>query len=345
METRSRNRHDVILGARASCRLTAAGVALLLGAALPAHAQRAAVAAKDYPSKPIRVVIPYAAGGGLDVVGRILAQKMSPALGQQIVLDNRGGAAGVPGSDLVAKSAPDGYTMLHSTSSHLVLPFFVKSLPYDTVRDFTPVTIVVRNVGHLLVVNNSVPARSVKELIALAKANSGKLNYGSAGNGNVLHLAAEIFNMLAGTKMTHIPYKGAANALTDLVGGQIDVCFPTAPTAVSLVQSGRVRALGITAAKRWSRLPEVPTLDEAGLKGHHYSAWYALWFPAGVPPEYVERIYREVVTALNDAELRRFYDEQGLILVGNRPEEFAKLIQDELEFNRKLTAKIGVVPE
>jgi tripartite-type tricarboxylate transporter receptor subunit TctC len=324
--------------------MAAIAVAGLL-CAPPAQAQRSAVAAKDYPNKPVRLVVPYAAGGGLDVVGRILAQKMAPALGQQVVLDNRGGAGGVPGSDHVAKSAPDGYTLLHSTSSHLTLPFFLKSLPYDTVRDFMPVTIVVRNVGHLLVVNNSVPARSVKELIALAKANPGKLNYGSAGNGNVLHLAAELFNVLANTKMTHIPYKGAANAMTDLVGGQIDVCFPTAPTAWSLVQSGRVRALGITAAKRWARLPEVPTLDEAGLKGHHYSAWYALWFPAGTPQEYVERIYREVAAALTDADVRRNYDEQGLVPVGNRPEEFAKTIQDELEFNRKLTARMGVVPE
>lgn len=319
--------------------------AVCLCAASGVQAQRAGVVAKDYPSKAIRLVVPYAAGGGLDVVGRILAQKIAPAFGQQVVLDNRGGAGGVPGSDHVAKSAPDGYTLLHSTSSQLILPFFLKSLPYDTVRDFMPVTIVVRNVGHLLVVNNSVPARSVKELIALAKANPGKLNYGSAGNGNVLHLAAEIFNQLANTKMTHIPYKGAANAMTDVMGGQIDLCFPTAPTALSLVQSGRVRALGITAAKRWARLPEVPTLDEAGLKGHHYSAWYALWFPAGTPQEYVERMHREVVVALGDADIRRQYEEQGLIPVGNRPEEFAKIIQEELEFNRKLTARIGVVPE
>lgn len=309
------------------------------------HAQRAAVAAKDYPNKAIRLVVPYASGGGLDVVGRIIAQKMAPALGQQVILDNRGGAGGVVGSDHVAKSAPDGYTLLHSTSSHLTLPFFVKSLPYDTVRDFTPVTIVARNVGHVLLVNNSVPARSVKELIALAKSNPGKLNYGSAGTGNVLHLAAEIFNLLANTKMTHIPYKGAANAMTDLVGGQIDVCFQPAPMALSLVQAGRVRALGITAPKRWSRLPEVPTIEEAGLKGYHFSGWYALWFPAGTPHEYVERIYREVVAALNDPDVRRNYDEKGLIPVGNRPEEFAKTIQEELEFNRKLTAKIGVVPE
>ena len=211
--------------------------------------------------------------------------------------------------------------------------------------DFTPVTVVVRNVGHVLVVNNSVPAKSVKELVALAKANPGKLNYGSAGNGNVLHLAAEIFSGIAGVKMTHIPYKGAANAMTDLVGGQIDVCFPPAPTAVSLVQAGRVRALGITATQRWARLPDVPTLDEAGVKGHHYSAWYALWFPSGVPGEYVERFYREVSAVLNDPEVRRFYDEQGLIPVGNRPEEFARLIRDELEFNRRLTTRMGVVPE
>lgn len=321
----------------------ATAAALLFASSV--HAQRAVVATKDYPNKAIRLVVPYASGGGLDVVGRIIAQKMAPALGQQVVLDNRGGAGGVVGSDHVAKSAPDGYTLLHSTSSQLILPFFVKSLPYDTVRDFTPVTIVVRNVGHVLVVNNSVPARSVKELIALAKANPYKLNYGSAGNGNVLHLAAELFNLLADTKMTHIPYKGAANAMTDLVGGQIDVCFQPAPIAWSMVKAGRVRALGISAQKRWSRLPEVPTIEEAGLKEYHVSGWYAFWFPGGTPQEYVERIHREVVAALNDPDVRRSYDEQGLIPVGNRPEEFAKTIQEELEFNRKLTARIGVVPE
>jgi len=249
------------------------------------------------------------------------------------------------GAELVAKSTPDGHTLLLTTGTMSTTLFFYKKLPYDTVRDFVPVTMVARNTGHVLAVNPKVAARSVKELIALAKANPGKLNYGAPGYGNTLHLAAELFNVLADVKTTLIQYKGTAQALTDLVSGQIDMYFPDAQTSLPLIQAGRIRALAVTNTQRVKHLPEVPTLAESGLKDYRFYGWFASWFPAATPAAYVGRIQSAVADAVNDPEVKQRFDELGLESVGSKPAEFAKFFADDRAFYKALTEKMGVVPQ
>ena len=302
-------------------------------------------AAKDYPSKPFRLVVPYASGGGIDFVGNLLARKIVPAIGQNLFLDNRAGAGGAIGTDAVAKSKPDGYTILLQSSAHTSLPSTYKSLPYDPVKDFTPITLVANSAGFVLAVHPSVPARSVKELIALAKAQPGKLNYGSGGVGGTLHFAAEAFNVMAGTQIAHVPYKGGGAAIHDLLAGRIDLIISPGMVVLPYIRSGKMRALGITATVRWSELPEVPTIDEAALKGYKYVPWYGMWFPAGVPTEYVTRIRAEVVEALEDPETKRAFAEQGTIPVASTPQEFSKTLVEDTEFHRQLAARIGLKPQ
>ena len=324
-------------------RLVIALGAVALAAPLASFAQQQA--AKDYPSRPIRLLVPYAPGGGLDFVGHVLGQKIARLIGQNLFVDNRGGAGGVIGTDLVAKSPPDGYTILVTSSAHGSLPSVMKSLPYDPVKDFTPITLVANSTGFVLVVHPSVPARSVKQLIALAKAQPGKLSYGSSGVGGVIHLATEAFNVAAGTQIAHVPYKGVGVAVIDLLAGRIDVIISPGTVALAHIQSGKLRALGITATVRWSALPEVPTIDEAGLKGYKYVVWYGLWFPAGAPTEYVTRIRAEVVKAFEDPEMKRTFAEQGFVPVASTPQEFSKTIVEEIEFHRRLVARIGLTPQ
>jgi tripartite-type tricarboxylate transporter receptor subunit TctC len=322
-------------------RASGLGFAVLIACA-PAFGQQQA--AKDYPSRPIRLIVPYAPGGPMDFIGHVLGQKIAPVIGQNLFVDNRTGAGGAIGTGVVAKAPPDGYTILLSSSSHTTLPSLVKSLPYDPVKDFTPITLVARSVGHMLAVHPSLPVKSVKEFVALAKAQPGKLNYGSGGVGNTMQLAAESFSLAAGTKLTHVPYKGVGQAIIDLLAGRIELCFVSARSGLDHVRSGRLRALGIAAPARWSELPDVPTMDEAGIKGYTYAAWYGLWFPAGVPAEYVARIRTEVGKALDDPGTRRTLTEQGLVPVASTPQEFGKAILDELEANRRLVARIGLTP-
>lgn len=299
----------------------------------------------NYPSKPIRVIVPYAAGGPMDYIARTLSRKMAPTLGQQLVIDNKPGAGGALGTDVAAKSAADGYTILHTSSSHASLPVIMKSLPYDPVKDFAPVTLIVNSVGFLLVSHPSVPARSLKEFIGVAKAKPGVLTYGSGGVGNVMHFAAEIFNDKAGTQLTHVPYKGVGQAIADLLGGRIDTAFGPGTVLRPHIQAGKLKGLGITAPQRWSELPDVPTIDEAGVKGYFFVPWYGLWFPGGTPEPYVARIRNEVAKALEDPEIRRSLAEQGFAPVGSTPAAFRKTIADEIETNRALAAKIGLKPE
>ena len=302
-------------------------------------------AAKDYPSKPIRLVVPYVAGGPMDFIGQVLGQKIAPVIGQNLFIDNRGGAGGAIGTDMVAKSPPDGYTILLTSSSHVTLASISKSLPYDPVKDFAPVTLLMKSVGSMLVVHPSVPALSVKEFIALAKAHPRKLNYGSGGVGNVMQFAAESFNLAAGTQLTHVPYKGVGQAIIDLIAGRIELCFCTPRSAVGHVRSGKLRALGIAAPARWSELPDVPSMDEAGVKGYAYGPWYGLWFPAGTPGEYVARIHAEAIKALEDPDTRRKFVEDGLVIVASTPQEFGKTIVDDIEFHRRLVARMGLTPQ
>ena len=311
----------------------------------PVFAATTQPAQQDYPSRSIRMIVPYAPGGPMDYTGRMLGRKMAPTLGQQLVLDNRPGAGGALGADIVAKSPPDGYTMLHTSSSHATLPVLYKSLPYDTVKDFVPITLVVNSVGFLFVSHPGLAAHSVQEFIANAKAQPKKFTYGSGGIGNVMHFAAEIFDDKAGTHMTHVPYKGVGQAITDLLAGRIDTCFGPPTVLLPHVKAGKLRALGITASKRWSELPDVPTIAEAGVKDYLFVVWYGLWFPAGTPDPIVTRMRNEVAKALEDPEIKRGFAEQGFVPVGSTPAEFAKTIAQEIDSNRRLAAKIGLVPE
>jgi len=318
-------------------------VVLLVLQPVAASAQQQA--ARDYPSRPIRLVVPYAAGGPMDFIGHVLGNKIGPVLGQNLLVDNRPGAGGSIGTAVVAKAPPDGYSILLTSSSHASLPSVLKSLPYDAIKDFAPITLVANSVGFLLVVHPSLPARSVAELVALAKAHPGELSYGSGGVGNVMQFAAESFNQMAGTKISHVPYKGVGQAIIDLVGGRIDLSFVPGTAGLPYIKSGKLRALGIAAPARWSLLKDVPTINEAGVKGYKYAPWYGLWFPAGTPQAYVARIHSEVVKALEDPEVKRAFADQGFITVGSTPGEFTKAIREELEFNRGLVAKIGLTPQ
>ena len=305
---------------------------------------QAQTAQKDYPNHPIRMVVPYVAGGPMDFIGRTLNQKMGPSLGQNFVIDNRAGAGGAIGTGVVAKSAPDGYTLLNTSSSHASLPVVSPSLSYDPVKDFTPITLVANSVGFVVAVGPSVKANTLQEFIADAKARPEKLNYGSGGVGNVMQFAAEFFNTSAGTKINHVPYKGVGEAITDLMAGRIDVCIGSATALLPLVKSGKLRALAITGKTRWAMMPDVPTVDEAGVKGFVYTPWYGLWYPAGTPTEYVTRMRQEVVKALEDPEVKRSFAEQGYVTVGSTPAEFAKVIADEIDANKRLAAKINFAP-
>ena len=320
-------------------------LAFLLACHLPATAQQVQQAQKDYPNRPIRVVVPYAAGGPMDFIGRILGQKLAPVLGQNFILDNRVGAGGAIGTDAVAKAAPDGYTMLDTSSSHASLPVVSKSLTYDPIKDFAPVTLVANSVGFIIAAHQDVPAKTLQEFIALAKANPGKFTYGSGGVGNVMQFAAEFFNASANTKITHVPYKGVGQAITDLVGGRIDICFGPANAVLPFIKSGKLKALAITAPKRWSELPDVPTVDEAGVKGFAYVPWYGFWYPAGVPQEYITKMRNDIAKVLEDPEVKKSFADQGFVTVGSTPAEFAKIISDEIEMNKKLAARIDLKPQ
>ena len=302
-------------------------------------------AAKDYPSRPIRVVVPFVPGGTMDFIGHNLAPKLARALGQNLFIDNRSGASGTIGIDAVAKSPPDGHTILLMSSGHTILPILSKNLPYDPVKDFAPIALVVRNVGNLLIVHPSVPARSVQELIALAKAHPGKLSFGSGGVGHVMHFSAESFNIMAGIRMMHVPYKGLGQVLIDLIAGRIDLSFSSTSTGMPHVRAGKLRVLGISAPTRWSELPDLPTIAESGLKGYAYVVWYGMWFPAGVPADYVMRVRAEVVKAFEDAGTKRRFVEEGLIPVLSTPQEFSQTIVDDIELHRRLAARMGLTAQ
>ena len=320
-------------------------LALALCCATAVSAAEKSEPASAFPSKPIRWVVPFTPGASTDLIARTIGQRLTEIWGRQIIVDNRPGAGGAIGTANVAKSPPDGYTILHTSSSHASLPVVLKNVPYDAVKDFTPITLVANSVGFILVAHPSVPARNVKELVALAKAQAGKLTYASAGVGNVMHLAAESFNVAAGTRMTHVPYKGVGQAIGDLLGGRIVVAFVPGTAGLPHIQAGRLRAVGLAAPQRWKAIADVPTIDESGVKGYKYAPFYGLWFPAGVAPEHVARIRGEVAKALADPETARAFTEQGFVTVGSTPAEFAKAIAEELDFNRRLVAKIGLTPE
>ncbi len=304
----------------------AAASGVLAGSPL-VHAQ-----ASGFPNKPLRLIVPFPAGGTTDIIGRAVAQEFTKVLGQQAVVENRAGAGGNIGSEMVAKSPADGYTLLVNTvGTHGINQALYQKLPFDPVKDFAPVSLVAM-VPNVLVVHPSVPAQNVKELIALAKSKPGRLNYASSGNGTSIHLAAELFKSMTGTFITHIPYRGSAPALTDLMAGQCDLMFDNLPSALPHIRSGKLRALGLTSAKPSAALPGVPTIEQAGgLAGYEASAWFGIMAPAGTPPEIVNRLQQVIARGLQQPEMRDRLAGQGAEPVGNTPEQYGVYIKAELD--------------
>jgi tripartite-type tricarboxylate transporter receptor subunit TctC len=314
-----------------------AGVALL-GAATAAVA--AQPLPKDYPDKPIRVVVPSPPGGPPDLIIRMLAPTISVSMGQQLVVDNRPGAGGVVGSATVAKAAPDGYTWLFTTASHVNTPPFNKHVPFDPVRDFSHVSLVAQNYGQALAVPASSPAKSVRELIALAKAHPGKLNYASAGLGTASHIPAEVMKAMAGVDIVGVQYRGTGEAMTDVLAGRMDVFFIGTNAALPYVQNGKLRVLALTGAKRWKGLPDVPTMEECGFKGYNIINWFGLWLPAHASPALMNRLHAEVVKALDQPDIKQQFDTLGLEGIGSKPAEFARFVAQQSDFIKKLAARI-----
>ena len=295
-----------------------------LALALPAGAQPA------YPLRPISLVVPFPAGGSTDLVARVVAEKMSQDLGQQIVVENRGGAGGNVGSAAAAKADPDGYTLLMGTvATHALNPALYKKMPYDPVADFAPISLLVV-VPNVLVVNPDFPAKDVAELIALLKAEPGKYSYASSGNGTPLHLSGELFKSMAGVDMVHVPYKGAGPALVDVMGGHVPIMFDNLPSSTEHIKAGKLRGLAVTTAERAPSMPDLPTIAEAGLPGYETYTWNALFAPAGTPPEVVARINEAAVKALADPDVQAKLMGFGAVVDGSTPEELAAHVQAEL---------------
>jgi tripartite-type tricarboxylate transporter receptor subunit TctC len=283
----------------------------------------------NYPAKPVRLVVPFPAGGTTDILARAVAQTLSEAWGQQVIVDNRPGAGGNIGSDLVAKSKPDGYTLLMGTvGTHAINPSLYKNMPYDHVKDFAPV-ILVAGVPNVLVVNLSLPVHSVPELIAYAKANPGKLNFASSGNGTSIHLSGELFKAMTGVEMTHVPYKGSAPALTDLIGGQVQLMFDNLPSSLPFIKAGKLRALAVTSGARAAALPDLPTLAESGLPGFEASSWFGVLAPAGTPRDIVAKLNGAIAGWLASPEAKEKLLAQGAIAAGGAPDDFARHIGAE----------------
>ena len=288
------------------------------------------VHAQTGPAKPIRFISPFAPGGGADITSRVIAQKLHDALGQQVVVDNRGGAGGMIGVDLGAKAPPDGYTMVLGTIGPIAInPSLYAKMPYDPVKDLVPVTLAA-DALNVLVVHPALPVKSVKELIALGKARPNELNYGSSGPGATDHLAGELFNMLTGTKMVHVPYKGGAPAMLDLMAGNVQIIFSTVSTAIGQIKGGKIRALGMTGTKRFVLMPDLPTIAQAGVPGFAVNNWYGVFVPAGTSKEIVARLNTEIVKALNTPEMRQRLADDGAEVEPSTPAELARFVHAEI---------------
>jgi tripartite-type tricarboxylate transporter receptor subunit TctC len=313
------------------------GVALLIAAAASAQAQ-------SYPTRPVRLIAHSAPGGTSDILGRLVAQKLTDAFSQQVVVENRAGASGIIGVEVAAKSAPDGYTLLITQTSIAINPSMFAKLPYNAQRDFAPITqlVVAPNV---LVVHPSVPAKSIKEFIALAKRNPGSLINGSPGQGTSPHLSAELFKIMSGIKLEHVQYKGAGQAIIGLLSGEIPVMFTTPPTAMPYIQAGRLRPLGVTTTKRAEALPDVPTISEAGVPGYESVQWFGMLVPVGTPRPVIDRLHQEITRSLRASEMKERLNSLGLDVVGSTPEEFGTYIKSETEKWAKVIKTMGIKPE
>jgi len=303
-----------------------------------------AAQAADYPERPVRVIVTFPAGGGTDIVARMIFQKVAERAGGSFVIDNRGGAGGTIGTELAARAPADGYTIVVVSGSHTINPALYRKLAYDAARDFAPISMLVSGPG-VLVVHPSLPARSVKELIAVAKSRPGELLYASPGNGTPPHLAAELFKSMAGVTIVHVPYKGNAQAMMDLIAGQESLSFPTGPSAMPHVQAKRLRALGVTTAKRAAGLPDIPTIAESGLPGYDASAWYGVLAPVGTPPAIIAKLQSEIHIALRSPDIVDKLSAQGLEPAPNNADEFARFIAAELVKWNKIIAAASIKVE
>ncbi len=316
-------------------RLVAGAVLTALAASLTVP-----VAAQTFPSKPVRLIVPFAPGGFTDVVARILGQRLSVSMGQQFVIENKAGAGSTIGTDFVAKAAPDGYTLVMVSTTHVISPWIYKSMPYDPIKGFVPVTKLVDS-PYVLLVNPKVPARNVQEFIALAKASPDTIRYASSGNGSSQHLMGGLFASLTGTKLQHVPYRGSSGAATDLVAGVVESSFAGVPNALAQVPAGRLRALAVTTAKRIPQLPDVPTLQEAGVPGYEASVWLALLAPAGTPRDIVNRLNAEVAKLMESADTRKALYEAGVEVSLSTPEALGEYMVKEMERWGKVVRDTG----
>ncbi len=322
------------LGRRPLIQAVALAIAMAAGGAM----------AQAWPSKPVSLVVPFPAGGTTDVLARALAEKLTQSLGQTVIVENKPGAGATLGADYVAKSKPDGYTLLVGAVHHTIASSIYRKLPYDFQKDLAPITEIAL-VPNVLVVNASTPAKNLAELVALLKTQPGKYNYGSNGNGTAQHLIGTQFQNLTGADIAHIPYKGSGPLATDLLGGQITMSFDTVTPVLQHIRSGKLRALAVTTAKRSSALPDVPTLAEAGLKGFDIGTWFGLLAPAATPKDIVARLNAELVKVIQSPEFRKRMDEIGAEPIGNRPEQMAAQIKSETEKFARLVKDAKVTIE
>jgi len=319
-----------------------------LSAALPAaYSTACAAQTKDdaYPSRPIRLVVPFPAGASPnDIIGRLVGRHIADSVGQQVIVDNRAGVGGILGSDIVAKSNPDGYTILINSTTFTMAPNVYRQVPYDVVRDFQPITMLAQ-APQMLMINPSVPVGSVKEFLAYARAKPDQLKFASGGNGTVPHFAGELLKAMARIQMTHVPYKGGAPAVTGLLGGEVNVYIDTPTATLPLIQQGRLKALAVTTKQRATFLPDLPTLDEAGVPGYELRVWYGLYAPAKTSGPVVQKLYTEVVKALQNADVKSRLIAIGTQPVTSTPPEFQETVRSEVQKWAKLAKEVGIRPE
>ena len=305
----------------------------LLVIALQAHAQ-------SYPNRPIRIVVPFGPGGFTDVAARIIQKELAPAIGQPIVIENKPGAGSTIGTSEIAKAAPDGYNLVMISTTHVISPHLYKQMPYDPIKDFTPVMKLAEG-PYVLIVHPSLPVRSVADLIALAKARPNTIDYASSGNGSAQHLVGALFVTMAGAPLSHVPYKGSSGAMNDVLGGIVKVSFVGVPNALPNLHAGKIRALAVTTKKRYAELPDVPTMDEAGVKGYDATIWLGLLAPPGTPREIVDKLNASITKILSTPDARKLMASAGVDVATSSPEEFAALMQSELERWGKVVRETG----
>jgi tripartite-type tricarboxylate transporter receptor subunit TctC len=316
----------------------------VIGASVLSFAIPANTVAQAYPTKPVRIMVGFAAGGGTDTAARMVAQKLTESLGQPVVVENRAGSGGVIATEAVAKSSPDGYTLLMMAAADSIQPAMRRKLPYELPKDFSPISLVVTG-AFVLVIHPSVPARNVKDLIAIARSRPGQLNYATSGIGSSAHLAAELLNSLARVKTVHVPYKGVSQGVVGVASGEADMIFASVTAAQALIDAGRLRPIAMSTAKRSALMPNMPTLHESGVPGYDRTGWYGMMGPAGLPRDILSKLNASIVKAVNTPEMKAAFFRQGLEVETNTPEQFTEMIRREVEQNIELARAAGIKPE